>query len=254
MSQLWMEQMHLKPKAFLHAPKTGGTTVAKYNIWEPLGHKIVIDEPGIPNCFYAGKPQHVAYWSSSVMHRAEASKYHIFMTVRNPFSLLLSWFDFSGGEESEHNRTGIDYEKAQHGFEYLVKDMMDRDVVWPNKHFLFFQAFSQPKGDLIVDHLLHTEFLDDEIADLFSIQPQPHINTGYRRRPLIAFYEESPGLAEEVYECWERVFWLFGYGNDPAHLEPSEADAILYGPTKNMKDKVKYVWDTDTLSYMGDRR
>lgn len=212
---------------------------------------MVVDEQGIPNPIYVGKPHQETYLYDNI-HRTQIAGMSVFATVRNPYAWLLSWFDFMGGFAAENpHRQQPEHLLAQTGFENFVMTIITRDDYWPSKKFLFFQLFAQPSGNLIVDHILHTENLNDEF-DAATGYTGKHRRDKRGKRHKRGFttgewYDRFPGLADRVFVVYHREFWLYGYSKDPHYQKHFEKDAMLTGNVLDKQGHIWYDWEDDEL-------
>lgn len=242
-------------RGFIHVPKTGGTSIHNSGMWTNLGHTVVVDNKGLCNPIYAYKEHQKDYYENSVTHRSRIGGMKVFATVRNPYTWLLSWYDFMGGFEPwDPSKDQSERKLAQKGFDVFVRTILNRNDLWPNKRLLFFQLFAIPSGDLVVDHILHTENLDVEFGQATGFTGKPRRDQYGKRHgrgfTTAEFYDRFPGLAEEVFNTYSREFWLFGYSRDPSIEESDEKNALLSGNVVDMQKHVRYNWDTDTLQIM----
>jgi len=242
-----------KQLGLLHVPKTGGTSMHQSSACKYFGHRVVIDEPNVNNPIYAHKEDQVWHFNNSVIPRSDLDSIKMLVIVRNPYSWLLSWFDFMDGfGPFDPKRDTPETRLAQTGFESFVDKIITRDDYWPNKKFIFFQMFALPSGNLIVDHILHTENLNKEFDNITGYRGE-HRNyqLGKRHgRDLTTgkWYDKHPGLAERVFDTYHREFLLYGYSRDPHHEEHCEKDAILTGNVVDKKGHVDYNLADDILN------
>jgi hypothetical protein len=241
-----------KQKGFLHIPKTGGTSVSSNGLWFNLGHCAIIDEPGQCNPLYAHKKGEEKYYETNVRPYYDTEQMFVYVTVRNPYSWLLSWFDFMGGFTDGSDSQRNDELLAREGFDVFVRTILNRDDFWPNRRFLYFQMFTLPSGWLAVDHIFQTEDLDAQIGQELGFRSKPRRDR-YGSRHKYGFttgeyYDRFPGLAEEVFSRYHREFWLLGYDADPHKERNYPEDAILSGNVVDKKGHVGYNLEDDVLN------
>ena len=179
---------------YLHIPKTGGKYMNEvfknYNAFTNLGHR---------------KPP---------VHGVNTIN---FSTVRNPFSLLVSWyFHRLRGQIGLDGCVKIFDIKS---FEEFVKKYCDPNFVWliarqKMKNFMFWQIFNNDK--CTVDYVLRNEYLDDALLDFcskFDITPNigEKVNTS-EHKDYRTYYTDE--LIELVNEKCERELKLFDYDFD----------------------------------------
>jgi hypothetical protein len=148
------------------------------------------------------------------------------------------------------NKGHYDYDIGQKGFEYLIKNIMDRDDRWPSRKFLFTQNFSVPGGHFVPDHILHNENLDAELTSLLNGRG---LTLEYGKRQMIGTRERlhpfsyfSDKLLQKVHDIWSREYCLYGYNQNDIYA--NEEDALFYGAiSKEKKQKCRYYWKMDIL-------
>lgn len=206
--------------AFLHIPKTGGTYLVQREsdddpVISPmsyLGHCCAINNPADAGKVYPPK----GYLPNYFFKKSILRRYAVFSTVRNPYSILVSWMHHAGGLNPKYvNPDGYDYEMARKGFDYFLKTVAERAEPWPNRRLIHTQLFSDD-GDLVVDWINRNETLDDDVAAFAAAH---HATYRQRERQRVGVREDyrtfyTDELAELVAQVWGRELWLFGYDLD----------------------------------------
>jgi hypothetical protein len=205
---------------FIHIPKTGGTFVAQaenggHGIifpMRPLGHATLVDRDwelfwDVPAPF--GEAQAIPL--------SEVDQQIVFSNVRNIFSFLVSYLHHAAGRVARYrNEHHYDFSIANRGFDYLVKSISDRELIWPSRKFVHYQLFSQPSGISVVDWINCTATLDRDLRDMAQ-----YFAIGYRagkpqregpRADYRSYYSDA--LVDLVSETWRREIALFGFNFD----------------------------------------
>jgi len=228
----------------IHVPKTGGTSASQSPLIQSLNHTSIVDKPGQSNPLYGG-PR-----SKNVVTFIDRLKgWRVTGIVRNPYIWLVSYAGFAGCFKKMGHYQHYDYPHAKKGFEYLVKTIMNREEPWPSRKFIFTQFWSQPSGQFVLDHVFHTEQLDQELITYFKQKHNKHYKPAARKqigqhKPYRTYYNDK--LVEEVFKAWRREFKIFGYDweHDVAH------DGLLSGAVAN-KALVSYCRETDVCLVKG---
>jgi hypothetical protein len=232
---------------FIHIAKTGGTFVAQSEnanrtVIFPirnLGHATLVD-PDWELLWDVPAP----FGETDAIPRTDLNGSMVFSIVRNPFSFFVSYLHHAAGRiEKYRNPHHYDFAAANRGFDYLLKTIVDRDIVWPSRKFVHYQLFSQPSGAAVVSWLNCTASLEmhlREMAHAFGLQyrhgePQRVGPPGDYR----SYYTDA--LADLVHRTWKREIELLGFRFD----EPRSR----YAP-RELTQRVraaKYVWRDDRL-------
>lgn len=248
---LWKAR-YKKIPAFIHIPKTGGTYIKQLEnknkqVIYPLkyfGHSYVIDETNELNVIYL-KHDFVRA-TEYVIERDKIKDYFVFASVRNIFEWLVSYADHAGGWTPRYkNINHYDYDNANKGFEYLIKTIANREDQWPCRKMIHCQLFSSG-GDLIVDHLIRTSSLDNDLEEMAK-RLKIKYRSGEKQRLGLhndyrTYYNDE--LIDLVYKIWKKEIELFGSEFDKSVNEK----AILKNTiTEGQKTNIKYYWDKDLL-------
>jgi hypothetical protein len=232
---------------FLHVPKTGGTYVARNKgVLTPIfdmNHAVLAEMPYTGNPDYPPTP---GYSSDMRMDISLVNKpYRLcFATVRNPYDWFVSyWFHVKA------DPLNPDYIWAQKGFDSFVRMLAEKNTGWPSNRQLLYFAFFSYEGNFIVDRLIHQENLDTELDEFANEskdlwyqksdnKPKVSIGRNLDYRP----YYSDP-LVELVKKVWGRDLYLFGYDYENGKVR-GIFDKVI---DNELKNKVKYIWDTDKL-------
>jgi hypothetical protein len=209
----------LKP-CFIHIPKTGGTFVTQREnshqaVIVPLrdlNHATLVDPDwevlrDIPPPF----------GESNAVARSAVENHFMFSNVRNPLAFFVSYFHHAGGQVERYRNTHhYDYSIATRGFEYMVKAIADRFLIWPSRRLIHYQLFAQPSGVSVPDWINCTATLERDLRDMarhFGLAFRPGrpqregLRVDYR-----SFYTDA--LADLACETWKRELDLFGFTFD----------------------------------------
>ena len=229
---------------FVHIPKTGGTFVTQYensneSVVFPirnLGHSTLVD-PDWEMLWDIPAP----FGEAHAVPRACLDGSMAFSNIRNPFSFFVSYLHHAAGRiEKYRNPHHYDFAAANRGFDYLLKTIADRDMVWPSRKFVHYQLFAQPSGSAVVSWLNCMASLDthlQEMAHAFELgyrhgEPQRVGPSGDYR----SYYTDA--LADLVSRTWKREIELFGFEFDEprSRYTPREMTARVRAVTYVLRD------------------
>jgi hypothetical protein len=205
---------------FIHIPKTGGTYVAQL---ENSGQTIIFPIRNLAHSTLVNQDWQLIwdvpppYGATSAVPLSAVDGLIVFSNVRNIFSFFVSYLHHAAGHvERYHDTHHYDFSIANRGFEYLIKTISDRDLIWPSRKFVDYQLFSQPSGGSVVDWINCTATLDRdlrEMAQYFGLglrtgkSQREGLRTDYR-----SYYTDA--LADIVSKTWRREIDLFGFTFD----------------------------------------
>ncbi len=210
--------------ALIHIPKTGGTYVNQFEgektpvIWPfvDLGHTCIIDNATEKNSVYPPKRGIIRTTPLS-----KIQKYKILSIIRNPFAWLVSYAGHAGAWPTNYlNTDHYDFNNAQKGFDYLVKSIVNRDDIWPNRKFIFFPLFSD-NGAMVVDYLARTETLDTDLNHFAQLNDLKYKKKKKQRLGKKSDYRSyyNDKLINLVEETWGREMKLYGYSFNGLNLQ-----------------------------------
>lgn len=242
---------------FLHIPKTGGSYTkygyrTKQSPIQPItniGHKFILDDSNDFDVF--DDPIYYKYLGdkSAKNHkgilRKEIQDKFIFTNVRNIFKWLVSWSGHVGCWNADHNvgNKHSDYNIAKKGFDYYIKTIANREFPYPSRKFIFAQIFST-KGDLIVDWINYTDYLDQDLKKLAKFKNLKYKKQNNKRVSRNKDYRHyyTTDLIDLIYKTWEREIKLFNFNFDNTSIRNKKLTHLI-------KDlKIKYIWKTDYYS------
>jgi hypothetical protein len=239
---------------YLHVPKTGGNYVytalncdqnSENKLVFTQNHHIYIDSRKEVPVLYPKGGSYLSDWfefAQTDVSELKKPDTVCFATVRNPFDWLVSFYSVV---PEGINRTS---------FSDFVKTLASRkEDFWPSSKLIFFPFFSSA-GNFLVDRLIHQHYggLDFELqefaesVDGFSHTQSSPKKVSEKRKGLDyrSFYTDE--LVKIVSKTWARELWLYGYcfdGRTHGFLNKVVPPEI--------KNKLKYHWDTDTLLFNG---
>ncbi len=238
---------------FLHVPKTGGTYAGSRNnalgperLLFDLNHAVLVKKPFKANINYPPEPGYNARMREDIT-LVTAPNRVCFATVRNPYDWLVSYWHHVG--KDLRSSANPDHKISIQGFDYFVHTILERDVGWPCKRFLYF-AFFAYHGQFVVDYLLHQDALDAEMEEFaresgcltYSKTERKRV-AETRDRDYRSYY--STKLVDLVKSVWGRELWLYGYTFENGRVEGIFGKAV----PPDLKNKVRYYWETDKLEY-----
>lgn len=196
---------------FVHVPKAAGISVTRALFGGGVGHKSIYEYREI-----FGEDFH---------------EYFKFTVVRNPFSRVVSAYEFlrHGGHPAwpKSGRYGDEVISKYDGFESFVLEELGRAVKEQN-HFRPQWKFLTIGGELAVDCVARLETLREDfeyVCEQLGVDRElPHKNrTGDARPPLASYYEHD-AVADAVRTLYAKDFSLLDYSRQVPRRDTANAE------------------------------
>jgi len=159
----------------------------------------------------------------------------------------VSYAGHAGGWNPKYrDENHYDYKAANKGLEYLLNTIANREDVWPNRKFIFFQIFCSD-GSLIIDRLLRTETLDKDMSDIakeYNLKYNPNAKKQRvgKHKDYRKYYTDK--MIDLVNATWSRELKVFGYNFEGCNLNLA---IIKNKINKAQKKNIKYLIKKDQL-------
>ncbi len=212
---------HARRYIFVHAPKTGGTSLAlalearaaKDDLMAgdtPKAAKRRRRLQGAQGATAAGR-----LWKHSTLRdmdglvtRDQMRDYFVFMLVRNPWDRVASYYHWLRAQNFDH--PAVHLAKATTFADFLRAPETQAGFRAAPYASYVTDAEGQEQADLFI----RLEHLDADLVPLeahlgFSLRPLPHENRSQRRTGMVELY--TPELVEIVAECCAQDIARFGY-------------------------------------------
>lgn len=212
---------HGRRYIFVHAPKTGGTSLALALEARAMKDDIMLgDTPKATRRRHKVKdiPTSGRLWKHSglrdidgLVSPAEIRDFFIFTIVRNPWDRVVSYYHWLRVQEFDHPAVGIAKVTDFAGF------LRDRVIISSLRNHPYASYVTDPSEAEHCDLFLRLEHLDQDIGPLnvhlgFDLGPMPHVNRSSRDADFRSYYTSKD--AEIVAEACADDIARFGYTFD----------------------------------------
>ncbi|MBF0391792.1 MAG: hypothetical protein HQL38_03840 [Alphaproteobacteria bacterium] len=219
---------------YIHIPKTGGSSINKAIIG--------LDALNAKHRYLTnGPPRFDPYYSMSTpsalsLPTVANGNSRIFSSVRNIYAFLFSYYNWvrrGPGSWTPHSVWAIRWD-----FEGWLSHVAESDEAWVSNGFVFFQLFEELSGALVVDWILRTESLQEDLNAMcaawgLAAPAVPHENRGahgdYRQH-------YTPRMIDLIEKTWADDIQLFGFDFENGY----RATAPLHRDVAAMKGRVRY--------------
>lgn len=186
---------------FIHIPKTGGVSIAKSLLGKNAGHWTALDY-------------------KNIFGKEDFNSYFKFSFVRNPFTRLISAYEFLlGGGYGSSDEKIVSIVKSYNDWEDFILGYLTPAKAKISRHFKPQHYFICDSDDqLMIDYLgrfeeleVHYDFVRKKIG---MGEPLKKLNiTQNKKRPVQEYYAKSE-IAERVLSIYKKDFELFGYSKE----------------------------------------
>ncbi|HCQ64285.1 MAG TPA: Type II secretory pathway, pullulanase PulA [Rhodobacteraceae bacterium] len=203
---------------FVHAPKTGGTSLALALEARAMADDIMLgDTPKAKKRRrrLEGVQASGRLWKHSMLTdlyglvtQEEIERFFVFTLVRNPWDRMVSYYHWLRAQSFDHPAVGL---AKAHDFGAFLRQPPIRDSIHAAPYGRY---VSDAAGVERADLYIRLEYLMADLAPLeahlgFRLGPVAHVNQSNRGRDWRAYYGDSE--AEIVAELCETDIKRFGY-------------------------------------------
>ena len=203
---------------FVHAPKTGGTSLALALEARAMADDVMLgDTPKAKNRRgrVAGVPASGRLWKHSMLTdlyglvtQDEIEHFFVFTLVRNPWDRMVSYYHWLRDQSFDHPAVGL---AQAHDFQGFLRQPPVQSAIRAQPYGRYVvDAGGVERADLFVrlEHLAaDLEPLERHLG--FQLGPVPHVNPSNRARDWRLYYGDSE--AEIVADLCEADIKRFGY-------------------------------------------
>ena len=197
----WYSQLHKHKCIFIHIPKTAGVSVSV----SLLGSGIA----NMPALYY-----------KVLLGKGTFNQYFKFAFVRNPFTRLVSAYEFlQGGGGGHYDEKIVSIIKPYKSFESFVMEYLNQNTIKASRYFRPQHYFvCDSNGKIIINYLGHFEELEKDYEfirnKIGTGEPLKKLNVTKNKRMLIEEYYFNDKIKQKVISLYNKDFELFGYSKE----------------------------------------
>jgi len=186
---------------FIHIPKTAGISVARSLLQTRIGHLSALD-------------------FQAVLGKEDFKRYFKFAFVRNPFTRLVSAYEFmQAGGYGPVDQPIVEVVRRYKTLEAFVFNYLTPATAKAIRHFRPQHYFiCNSNHELMVDYLGHFEELDKDyeyIRQKIGVgEPLKKLNTTKTKKNSLLEYYPNQQLIDKVHSIYLKDFQLFNYTAD----------------------------------------
>jgi len=202
----WYYQLQKHKCIFIHIPKTAGVSVSASLIGKGIAN--------MPALYY-----------KALFGKEDFNNYFKFAFVRNPYSRLVSAYEFlQNGGGGPYDEKIVSIVKPYDSFENFVLKYLNSKTIKTSRYFrpqYYFVCDS--KDTVIIDYIGRFEQLEKDYEFIRSKigtgEPLKKMNvTNNKKFPLKEYYSNS-AIVEKIVSLYYKDFGLFNYPKDVSSLE-----------------------------------
>jgi hypothetical protein len=209
----WYIQLQKHKCIFVHIPKTAGVSIS-----------VSLFGKGIANT--------PALYYNVLLGKEDFNNYFKFSFVRNPFTRLVSAYEFLQKESSPYDEKLVSVVRSYNSFESFVINYLDGNIneiknYFRPKHYFFkpqYYFLCNSKGEIMVDYVGYFESIEEDYehirAKIGTGQPLKKMNVTKSKKLSIEEYYSNDKIINKVISVYEKDFELFGYPKDISSLLP----------------------------------
>ncbi|MBF0374285.1 MAG: hypothetical protein HQL39_12830 [Alphaproteobacteria bacterium] len=232
---------------YIHVPKTGGVSLNKalveLNALNAGHRQLTRGESGFDRYYMMSDPSTLSLPAIA----GEGCK--IFSSVRNIYAHLFSVYHWARrgwtGSWAMHSVWANRYD-----FEGWLLKASENEETWISKGLVFFPLFEEISGELVVDWVLRTESLQDDLNAMcaawgLDAPAVPHENRGTHGDHRSHY---TPRMVDLVENTWADDIRLFGFDFETGYRD----GALLHRDTSGAKEGIRYDRTSRRVRFLDD--